>query len=68
MTMTKEERASLKLLKSGATIQEAVALLPELTPDQLAKLDENGDWISTPENQESSLTEVSTHPHRVRTY
>lgn len=57
MTITKEERESLKLLKSGATIQEAVALLPELTPDQLARLDENGDWISTPENQDPSSTE-----------
>lgn len=60
MTMTKEEQESLKLLKSGATLQEAVALLPEPTPEQLAKLDENGDWISTPENQESSITEQKT--------
>ncbi len=68
MTRTKEERESLKLLKSGATLQEAVALLPELTPEQLAKLDENGDWISTPESQESSPVEISTPPHRVRAH
>jgi hypothetical protein len=57
MTMTKEEQASLELLNKGATLQEAVELLPELTPEQLAQLDENGDWIQTPESQESSTTE-----------
>ncbi|YCO42016.1 hypothetical protein HGG83_05165 [Thiopseudomonas denitrificans] len=50
MAMTKEERESLELFKNGATLREAAKVLPELTPEQLAQLDENGDWIQTPEN------------------
>lgn len=34
--------------------------LPKPTPEQLKQLDERGDWIQQPENQESSSTEQKT--------
>ena len=45
MALSKAEQHSLEVLRCGATLAEAVALLPDLTPEQLAQLDENGDYI-----------------------
>jgi hypothetical protein len=39
MAMTKEEQAALAALKSGATLNEAVALLPPLTAEQRALME-----------------------------
>lgn len=39
MTMSKAEMASLEALRNGASLSEALALLPSLTAEQLALLD-----------------------------
>lgn len=57
MGMSKEEKVSLAALKAGATLQKAVGMLPPLTPEQLAQMDENGDWIEPQESREFSTTE-----------
>jgi len=45
MAMSKAEQDSLEALRSGATLAEAVALLPDLTVEQMAQLEENGDFV-----------------------
>ena|GEM_PF-6349590 len=45
MAMSKAEQDSLEALRSGATLAEAVALLPDLTVEQMALLNENGDFV-----------------------
>lgn len=60
MAMSKAEQASLYALRNGATLAEAVAILPGLTPEQLAQLDENGDFIQPSERLESVITKPET--------
>lgn len=62
MAMSTAEQASLCALRKGATLAEAVAILPELTPEQLAQLDENGDLIQPSERLESCTTKPETSP------
>ncbi len=52
MAMSKAERVALNALKSGATFAEAMDTLPEPTPEQLAQLDENGDYILSSNSSE----------------
>lgn len=60
MSMSKEEKASLEALKNGATLEEALAMLPTPTPEFLETLDERGDFIQEPESREYSTTEQET--------
>jgi hypothetical protein len=41
--MSEAEQAAVDTLGNGATLEEAFALLPALSPEQLASLDERGD-------------------------
>jgi len=52
MAMSKAEQAALEALKNGATFAEAMDMLPEPTSEQLAQLDENGDYILPPNSSE----------------
>jgi len=58
MAMSKAEQAALEALKNGATFAEAMDLLPKLTPEQLAQLDENGDYILSSSGAELTTEEL----------
>lgn len=63
MALTKAEQDSLEALRRGATLAEAVALLPDLTPQQLAQLDENGDYIPSSSSSVLNAVERSAPVH-----
>lgn len=63
VAMSKAERAALNALKNGATFAEAMDMLPKPTPEQLAQLDENGDYI-LPQNSSELNTEQRPAPRQ----
>ena len=60
MALSKAEQDSLEALRRGATLAEAVALLPALTAEQMAQLDENGDFIHSLSSSVLTTAERST--------
>lgn len=60
MALSKAEQAMLDAMDNGVTMNEAVKLLPELTPEQLAQLDEYGDLIPSSSSAVPTTGEFST--------
>ncbi len=46
--------------QKGSEFQEWLASQPRPTPEQLAQLDERGDWIKQPDSQGTSIAEQET--------